>query len=136
MGTTDGVTEEPAGGSPGTPPPVGDASRPPSTGWVFITNHGLVLLAIARHRDITLREVATRVGITERSAQNIVADLVDGGYLSRTRQGRRNSYTITGNRPLRHPLNAGHDLNELLALLVPPTAAGPAAESAVDQGAG
>jgi DNA-binding IclR family transcriptional regulator len=84
-----------------------------------LTNHAHVLLAIARDRDITLREVAARVGITERSAQNIVADLVEAGYLTRTRRGRRNSYTIPAHRPLRHPLNAGHDLDELLALLVP-----------------
>ncbi len=98
--------------------PRGNIAMP--TGWTFLTNHALVLLAIARDGDITLREVATRVGITERSAQNIVADLVDAGYLTRTRQGRRNSYTIPNHRPMRHPLNAGHDLDELLELLVPP----------------
>jgi predicted HTH transcriptional regulator len=100
------------------------ASIPMPTGWTFLTNHALVLLAIARDGDITLREVATRVGITERSAQNIVADLVDAGYLTRTRLGRRNSYTIPAHRPMRHPLNAGHDLDELLELLVPPNRQG------------
>ncbi len=98
--------------------PGGAPSAVP-TGWTFLTNHAHVLLAIARDTDITLREVAVRVGITERSAQNIVADLVDAGYLTRTRRGRRNSYTIPPHRPMRHPLNAGHDLDELLALLVP-----------------
>ena len=119
MGTADGAGGDAAGSRSTGPVDSNAADATPPAGWVFITNHGLVLLAIARHQDITLREVAARVGITERSAQNIVADLVEGGYLNRTRQGRRNSYTIPANRPLRHPLNAGHDLDELLALLVP-----------------
>ncbi|MGS0687463.1 helix-turn-helix transcriptional regulator [Nakamurella sp. GG22] len=99
----------------GAPSP--DAPAP--TGWTFLTNHAHVLLTIARNRDITLRDAAARVGITERAAQSIVSDLVVAGYLVRTRHGRRNSYTIESHRPLRHPLNAGHDLDELLALLVP-----------------
>ncbi len=88
-------------------------------GWTFLTNHAHVLLAIARDREVTLRVVATRVGITERAAQSIVADLVESGYLIRTRQGRRNSYSIPPRQPLRHHMNAGHDLDELLAILVP-----------------
>lgn len=90
-----------------------------ATGWTFLTNHAHVLLTIARDRQITLREVAARVGITERATQKIVADLDASGYLTRTRQGRRNSYTVTTGRPFRHPLTAGHDLDELLAVLVP-----------------
>ena len=89
------------------------------TGWTFLTNHAHVLLAIARDRQITLREAATQVGITERAAQSIVADLVAAGYLTRTRHGRNNSYTIPTGRPFRHPIAAGHDLDELLAILVP-----------------
>lgn len=88
-------------------------------GWTFLTNHAHVLLTIARDRDITLREAAARVGITERAAQSIVTDLVAAGYLTRTRHGRRNSYLIPAHRPLRHPINAGHELDELLAILIP-----------------
>ncbi len=120
MGTADVAVGGPAESRPTGPDrPASTAPRPVPTGWTFLTNHAHVLLAIARDRDITLREVAARVGITERSAQNIVADLVDAGYLTRTRRGRRNSYTIPPHQPMRHPLNAGHDLDELLALLVP-----------------
>lgn len=90
-----------------------------ATGWTFLTNHAHVLLTIARDRQITLREVAAAVGITERATQKIVADLEAAGYLARTRHGRRNSYTIAVGRPFRHPLTAGHDLDELLAVLVP-----------------
>lgn len=88
-------------------------------GWTFLTNHAHVLLTIARDHDITLREAAGQVGITERAAQKIVADLEAAGYLTRTRNGRRNRYTITSGRPFRHPIEAGHDMDELLALLVP-----------------
>lgn len=87
--------------------------------WTFLTNHAHVLLVIARDDQVTLRDAAARVGITERAAQSIVADLVAAGYLIRTRVGRRNSYTIQTNLPLRHQMNAGHDLGELLQLLVP-----------------
>ena len=88
-------------------------------GWTFLTNHAHVLLVIARDQQVTLREAAARVGITERAAQSIVADLVTAGYLTRTRKGRRNVYTIPAHRPLRHPLDVGHGLDELLNLLVP-----------------
>jgi predicted transcriptional regulator len=88
-------------------------------GWTFLTNHAHVLVAIARDPHVRLRDVATQVGITERAAQKIVADLVAAGYLSRTRQGRRNAYTVASGRPFRHPLEAGHQLDELLAFLVP-----------------
>ena len=74
--------------------------------WSFLTNHLQVLLCIARDPNIRLRDIAGLVGITERAAQNIVADLVDDGYVSRTRVGRRNEYEVNGDLSLRHP-NAG-----------------------------
>jgi predicted transcriptional regulator len=88
-------------------------------GWTFLTNHAHVLVAIARDPQVRLRDVAAQVGITERAAQKIVADLVAAGYLSRIREGRRNAYTVASGRPFRHPLEAGHQLDELLAVLVP-----------------
>ncbi len=87
--------------------------------WTFLTNHAHVLLAIARDPQVRLRDVALTVGITERAAQKIVADLVAAGYLTRARVGRRNSYTVATGRHFRHPLTAGHDLDKLLDLLVP-----------------
>jgi len=87
--------------------------------WTFLTNHAHVLLAIARDPQVRLRDIAARVGITERAAQKTVADLVDAGYLSCARQGRRNEYTVASGRPFRHPLEAGHQVDELLAVLVP-----------------
>jgi len=85
--------------------------------WTFLTNHAHVLLCISRDPDILLRELALRVGITERAAQAIVADLVREGYLTRERVGRRNRYAVAPQRPLRHPVERDHAVGELLAAL-------------------
>ncbi len=96
-----------------------DSGRP---GWTFLSNHGNVLLAIARNPDSTLREVATRVGITERAVQRIVADLEAGDYLERVRTGRRNRYKIHHELPMRHPLAAHRDIGSLIDLVTGPRA--------------
>lgn len=88
--------------------------------WRFLTNHAHVLLAVARDPNATMREVATAIGITERATQKIIADLERDGYITRSRHGRRNSYTVARGRALRHPLNAGYGLDELLSVLVSP----------------
>lgn len=76
------------------------------------------LLCIARDPGIpTLRDVAERVGVTERAAQRIVSDLVEAGYLDRLREGRRNSYMVKANRPLRHPVERGHQVGAILDVL-------------------
>jgi predicted transcriptional regulator len=85
--------------------------------WTFLTNHAHVLLCVARDPGVRLRDVATEVGITERAAQRIVAELVDAGYLARTREGRRNRYEIHRGLPLRHPLEQDHHVGEILTLL-------------------
>ncbi|HEX7104752.1 MAG TPA: winged helix-turn-helix domain-containing protein [Acidothermaceae bacterium] len=93
------------------------ATEPDRPTWTFLTNHAHVLLCIHRDGDIRLRDLADAVGITERAAQKIVADLADAGYLRRQRVGRRNRYEIIADRPLRHPVESGHDVGALLALL-------------------
>jgi hypothetical protein len=85
--------------------------------WTFLTNYAHTLVCIARDPGIRLREVAERVGVTERAAQRIVTDLVDAGYLVRLKDGRRNSYQVRADRPLRHPVERGHDIGEILAVL-------------------
>ncbi len=85
--------------------------------WTFLTNHAHVLLCVARDPGIRHRDVAERVGITERAAQRIVADLVEAGYLERTREGRRNRYRLKPELPLRHPLEHDHHIGEILAVL-------------------
>lgn len=85
--------------------------------WTFLTNHAHVLVCIAEEPDIRGRDIATRVGITERAAQAIVADLVADGYVTRTREGRRNRYEVRADAPLRHPLEHDHTIGELLVTL-------------------
>ena len=87
--------------------------------WTFVTNHAAVLLCIARDPEIRLRDVAERVGITERAAQRIVRDLVDEGYVERRRVGRRNVYAVVPNRQLRHPVVRHHQVGALLRVLTP-----------------
>jgi DNA-binding MarR family transcriptional regulator len=86
-------------------------------GWTFVTNHTQVLLCVARDPDIRLRDIAARIGITERAAQRILADLVDAGYVKRRRQGRRNRYAVNPDLRMRHPAQEGHDIGEILDLL-------------------
>ena len=85
--------------------------------WTFLTNYGHVLLCIARDPDARLRDIADAVGITERAAQAIVGDLVEAGYLARSREGRRNRYEVHEDAPMRHPASAGHSVGELLGAL-------------------
>jgi DNA-binding MarR family transcriptional regulator len=91
----------------------------PGSGWTFLTNHAHVLLTIAANPEVRMRDVATRVGVTERAVQMIVADLEDAGYLTRTRVGRRNQYSVNDGGRFRHPAEAKHRIGELLALFVP-----------------
>jgi predicted ArsR family transcriptional regulator len=91
-------------------------TRAPGT-WTFLTNHAHVLVCIAEEPDVRGRDIALRVGITERAAQAIIADLVDEGYVTRTKVGRRNRYEVNADAPLRHPLEEDHTIGELLATL-------------------
>jgi len=95
-------------------------SRMAAERWTFLTNYGHVLLCIASDPSIRLRDVAGKVGITERAAQRIVADLIEAGYLESIKHGRRNQYRINGTLPLRHPLEEQNQVAALLALIEPP----------------
>jgi predicted transcriptional regulator len=83
----------------------------------FVTNLTEVLLCIARNPNVRVRDIAETVGITERAAQRIVGDLVESGYVSRKRVGRRSHYMIDRTRRMRHPSQSGHKIGELLDLL-------------------
>jgi len=85
--------------------------------WTFLTNHAHVLNCIAEDTESRLRDIAARVGITERAAQAIVSDLEAGGYLTRTRVGRRNTYEVHPELPFRHAIERDHQVGELLDLL-------------------
>ncbi len=84
--------------------------------WTFLTNHARVLICITRGPDLRMRDIADYVGVTERAAQLIVTDLEEAGYLTRTKVGRRNTYTINPDLPFRHPAEADHDIYELIAV--------------------
>ena len=90
------------------------AERPP---WTFLTSHGSVLLEVAREPDATVREIAERSDLTERQAHRVLADLVEGGYIERQRQGRRNHYRVNAALPLRRRSVADRRVGELLEAL-------------------
>jgi predicted transcriptional regulator len=85
--------------------------------WRFLSNHTQVLLCIQRDLDVRFRDIAEMVGITERAAQRIVADLIESGYVESERIGRRNHYRVNTDIAMRHPAQEGHDIGELLRLL-------------------
>lgn len=85
--------------------------------WTFFTNHGHVLLCLAADPSITVREMAVRVGITERAAMRIIGELEAGGVLTRTREGRRNRYTINEDAPLRHDLERHCHVGDLIDMV-------------------
>lgn len=87
--------------------------------WTFLTNHTQVLLRIAQNSDVRLRDVAQTVGITERAAQRIVADLATAGIIERRRNGRRNHYLVNRSAAMRHNAQAAHQVGPLLDLLRP-----------------
>lgn len=87
--------------------------------WTFFTNHAHVLFCISVDPTVRMRDVADRVGITERAAQRIVAELEDAGYLRHERVGRRNHYELAHDTPFRHPLEAHVTIGAVLDLLRP-----------------
>lgn len=87
---------------------------PPPATWTFLSNHAHVLISLARTPDARIRDLAVTVGITERAVQRIVAELVEGDFLSVTKDGRRNHYTVNDRQPLRHPVEAPRTVRDLL----------------------
>jgi DNA-binding IclR family transcriptional regulator len=85
--------------------------------WRFLSNHTQVLLCLHHDRNARFRDIAQSVGITERAAQRIVADLIESGYVESERVGRRNRYRIRTDIAMRHPAQDGHDIGQLLKLL-------------------
>jgi DNA-binding IclR family transcriptional regulator len=88
-----------------------------SGSWTLLTGHGHVLVEIARSPEARIRDIAAAAGITERTAQAIVADLEAAGYVARTRVGRRTRYTVNRDSLFRHPAQEGHRVGPFLALL-------------------
>jgi hypothetical protein len=97
--------------------------------WQFVTNHGHVLAHLAHEPDSRLRDIAAVVGITERTAAQIVDQLERAGYLTRSRTGRRNSYTVHTDVPLRHTTHEDRTVADLIQFLARPGSM-PAAQTA------
>ena len=98
-----------------------DSSAPssaPAAVWTFLTNHAHVLFCIAQDPEVRLRDVAARVGITERAVQRIVTDLEGEGYLDVSKEGRRNRYRVHYDQPLRHPIERHRTVAALIALVL------------------
>ena len=85
--------------------------------WSFLTNHARVLLCIARDPGVRLRDIATRAGVTERTAYGIVTDLTEAGYVVKHKDGRRNRYQIQAHLPLPEPDSRERTIGQILALL-------------------
>lgn len=93
-----------------------------SHAWTFLSNHAHALICLAADEDCRVRDLADRIGITERATQRILADLEAAGYLIRERHGRRTHHRLVLDRPMRHPVEQEHavrDLVEALAVVTP-----------------
>lgn len=91
--------------------------RVPRRPWAFLTSHALTLVEVNRTPNATVRELAARMSLTERQVHRVLDDLVNAGYVTRTRQGRRNHYSIDPSAPMRHASIAHHDVGKLIAVL-------------------
>ncbi len=88
--------------------------------WTFLTNHAHVLICIVDTPEVRMRDIADKVGITERAVLRILGDLEKAGYIQRVRTGRRNRYKIRKNLPLRHPIEKHRRVSSLLTLILDP----------------
>jgi DNA-binding MarR family transcriptional regulator len=99
-----------------------DAAPARQAAWTFLTNHSHVLICLAAEPDARVRDIAARVGITERGVQKILSELAAGGVIEREREGRRNRYTVRKSVPLRHPIESHRSVGHLLTLCERPKA--------------
>ncbi len=95
-----------------------DENQQITASWTFFTNHTHVLIVLSQHPEMVLREVALKVGITERSVQNIVADLEEAGFIIKEKVGRSNKYRIDTSLNLRHPIEAHQTVGEVISLIL------------------
>lgn len=85
--------------------------------WTFFSNHGHILLALAEDPNARLRDLADRVGITERAVHRLLAEMEEAGVISRRRDGRRNTYSIRRSARLRHPIESHCCVGDLIDLI-------------------
>lgn len=104
--------------APSSPPAAAAPREPSAHRWTFLSNHGHVLVCLARDPHARLRDIAERIGITERAVGGLVHDLEAEGFLERHRAGRRNSYVLRLDRPLRHAIEGHRDVRDLIELFL------------------
>lgn len=85
--------------------------------WTFLTNHAHVLLCLEQDGDLRIRDLAQKIGITERAVQRILRDLATEGYVEVTKEGRRNHYQVLSDQPMRHTVESHASVADLLALM-------------------
>ena len=88
----------------------------PFDNWTFLSNHGHVLIYLAKNPNALIREIADEVGITERATQGIIKELTTEGYISVERVGRRNAYRVNRRSKFRHPAEAHRSIDALLKI--------------------
>jgi predicted transcriptional regulator len=93
------------------------SSEPSPKAWTFLTNHAHVLILLYAEPGLVLREVAQRVGITERAVQRIVQDLEEDGFIRREKVGRKNHYEVLIDKSLRHPIEWHRNIGDLIKLI-------------------
>ena len=91
-------------------------SNESKSSWTFFTNHTHVIICLAREPGLSLREVALKIGVTERAVHRIIADLEQEGYLSKKKVGRQNEYTLDLTKPLRHEMESNYSIGEALQI--------------------
>ncbi|MDG2303748.1 MAG: winged helix-turn-helix domain-containing protein [Candidatus Binatia bacterium] len=99
---------------------AGSTERATSNGWTFFSNYGHILLALAQDPAARLRDLAERVGITERAVHRLLSEMESAGVITRHREGRRNSYSIRRGGKLRHPIEHHRTVGDLIDLIAPP----------------
>lgn len=99
--------------------PIAAAKQAPrhASAWTFFSNHAHVLFCLSAQPTMLLKDVAARVGVTERAVLRIVAELELAGVLQRQREGRRNRYAVIPDAPLRHAVESHCTIGELLAVI-------------------
>lgn len=86
--------------------------------WTFLTNHSHVLVCLLLDPTIKVKDVATKVGISERAALRIIAELGESKIIAKTRVGRRNQYKVKTGSHLRHPLESRCTLRDIFDPIV------------------
>ena len=105
-------------GPPGDDTPERETvAAPAGSTWTFLTNHAHVLICLTTDPTIRVRDLADRIGITERAVHRILSELAGAGYVSRVRAGRRNRYRVNLDHPMRHPLEKSKPVSDLVDAL-------------------